>query len=105
MSLTAASLPTAQHPRVAVRGGYTREEWSVGAKLTLVLWDGPVLELTLDLLPLWCRLRLRLWYSPAMERRAWDRWQAASLAGEHRGITLTVTEAPSAPSSVPPSAA
>jgi hypothetical protein len=77
--------------RLECRGGVNRAEVSLGGGVSAQLYDGVVLELSLDVLVVWVVLRVRLFYSAAMERRAWDRWQAECLAGEHQGITIGVS--------------
>lgn len=69
--------------------------WHTGVALRLAAYDGAVIEAELELPCHWWRLRVRLWYSQAMLRRSWDRWHAGELAGEHRGVSLAITEEPS----------
>lgn len=82
----------AKSPRVECRRGTNPHEWGLALHLALMLYDGPVVEVHAHLGTGWLVLRLRLWYSAAMLRRSWDRWEAECLAGEHRGITVGVGE-------------
>lgn len=77
--------------RLECRRGVNRQDLSLGATFSAQLYDGLVLELSLDVCFAWVVLRARVFYSAAMERRSWDRWHAETLAGEHRGITLEIT--------------
>jgi hypothetical protein len=82
-------------PRLQCRYRRSPGAWHTGLAVRLTAYDGPVLEVEVEVPGHWGRLRVRLWYSQAMLRRGWDRWHAETLAGEHRGITLNVTDSSS----------
>jgi hypothetical protein len=82
---------TCPEPRASVRHLRDRGAWHTGLRLRLAAYDGAVLEAELEVPGHWWRVSLRLWYSQAMLRRSWDRWHAEQLAGDHRGISLTIT--------------
>lgn len=65
-------------------------QWSLGFRVGLMLYDGPVLELIAEIANGWYQLRIRLWYSEKMLQRSWDRWAAEKLAGEHPGINVSL---------------
>lgn len=80
--------------RLELRRGRNRHQWGLGLKLELHAYDGLVVELAIDALSCWLIVRLRLLTSERMLQRAWDRWAAESLAGEHRGIGVTISPSP-----------
>ena len=81
------------------RAGWHAASWHVGLIVGMDFHDGPTLVLDARLAGWWCYVRCRLWYSDRQWQATSDRWTAESLAGEHRGVTVSVTPPSSAPSS------
>ena len=85
--------PHACPGRVTFRHLREPANWKVGLTIGAELYDGAVLRVELLVPRHWCQLSVRLFYSERMLRRSQDRWEAECLAGEHRGVTLSVSEA------------
>lgn len=77
--------------RVKVRKGHRWSLWQLHADVTLNLYAGLLITVDLGLGPWWCGIDIDVFYSASMEQRSWDRWQAETLAGEHKGVTVMVS--------------
>lgn len=73
------------------KAGWSAATWHLGLILGMDFHDGPTLVLDAQFAGWWVYLRCRLWYSDRLWQRAQDRWNAESLAGEHQGVTLSIT--------------
>lgn len=77
--------------RFRLRRGKLPHHWRFDVGLGAQMYAGLVLEFRCSLGPFYFDADVVLWYSPAIEQRSWDRWQAECLAGEHPGVSVSVS--------------